>query len=550
MVNRCNKPKLINMEVKLPPQKVFRTPRPLLADAYTVGSDYFQSEKAKKKSVYYVVFRRKPHDFNPDLYQEGDDRIVFAGLTRIIEKLFYEPITHDEIDESIDFLKDFKTTTKGPKAYHFPEEMWRKIVDEYNGRPPIKIEAFPEGSVVYPNEPCIQITSEVEGMGEMAAWFEDILLQVWAASERVTQNQHWFTWLKENVVLKVNPDYTEEEANFYTSLMLHDFGARAAMVLEETEELGMYHLLTFPGTDSCAGAYQAWKMSDGIQFAGSVYALAHRNVQAFEKEKDCYQTLYDRSNDGDISSYVADCYDFKNCVEQYLIPLAKHAISAENGKIVVGRPDSGDALEQVIWICKQAEENGLSETLETSTGNWTTMTALRFLEGDGMKFPYMKKIILEMMNQKIAPHLSGLFGVGGGLRNELKRDNLSAKYALCSMGDDNQGVVKFSEVPGKSTLPGPFKVLRDEESLANKTTVVHIDEEGESALQVYYDGSNISEPFGKVMWELFGTWKKRLQETYENMPLSLDRDGERFPASERLLNQRLELLEKYAPNKA
>jgi nicotinamide phosphoribosyltransferase len=538
------------MEVKLPPQKVFRTPRPLLADAYTVGSDYFQSEKAKEKSTYYIVFRRKLHDVNPDLYLKGDDRIIFAGLSRIIEKLFYEPITHDEIDESIDFLKNFKVTTKGTKPYHFPEEMWRRVVDEFNGRPPIKIEAFPEGSVVYPNEPCMQITSMADGFGELAAWFEAILLQVWAASERVTQNQHWFNWIKYNVVLAVNPEYTNEEANFFTSLMLHDFGARAAMTMEETEELGMYHLLTFPGTDSCAGAYQAWKMSDGIQFGSSVYALAHRNVQAFDKEGDCYQTLYDRSEDGDISSYVADCYDFKNCVESYLIPLAKHAVKESNGKIVVGRPDSGNALEQVIWICEKAIENGLSDTFETPTGTWNMMTALRFLEGDGMKFAYMKKIILAMLEEKIAPHLSGLFGVGGGLRNDLKRDNLSAKYALCAMGNDNQGVVKFSEVPGKSTLPGPFKVLRNPDALENKCTIVFDYEEGESALVTYFDGSNLEEPFGKVMWELFGTWKKRIQETYETMPLSLDRGDERFPASEAILNKRLELLEKYAPNKA
>lgn len=538
------------MEVKLPPQKVFRTPRPLLVDAYTAGSDGFQSDKAKEKSVYYIVFRRKLHEVNPDLYEEGDDRMIFAGLSRIIEKLFYEPITHDEIDESIDFLKDFKITTKGTKPYHFPEKMWRRIVDEFNGRPPIKIEAFPEGSVVYPNEPCIQITSMADGFGEMAAWFEDVLLHVWAASERVTQNQHWFNWLKHNVVLVVNPEYTDEEANFFASLMLHDFGARAGITMEETEELGMYHLLTFPGTDSVAGAYQAWKMSDGIQFASSVYALAHRNVQAYDEEGDCYQTLYDRSDDGDISSYVADCYDFMNCVQSYLIPLAKHAIENGNGKVVVARPDSGDALKQVIWICTQAEENGLAEKFTTASGEWTAMTALRFLEGDGMKFKKMKEIILAMMEQKFAPHLCGLFGVGGGLRNDLKRDNTSAKYALAAMGNDNQGVVKFSEVPGKSTLPGPFKVLRSPEALENKCTIVFEHEEGESALVTYFDGSNLQEPFGKVMWELFGTWKKRLQDDYEKMPLSLDRGDERFPASEAILNRRLELLAKYAPNKA
>jgi len=537
------------MNVKIPPQHVFRTPRLLLGDAYTLGADLFQSNKAKEKSVYYQPFRRRLYDINPDLYTKGDNRIVFVGLTRIIEKLFYESITHDEIDETLDFLKDFKSTSKGQKRYEFNEKMWRSVVDDYNGRPPIKIEAFPEGSVVYPNEPVIQVSSMIDGMGELAAWFESKILQTWAASERVTQNQHWSNWLRDNVILAVNPDYTKEEAKFYTSLMLTDFGDRAGMTLEESEELGLYHLMTFPGTDTCSGAYQAWKMSDGIQFGGSVNALAHRNVQAYENEGDCYQAIYDHAEDGEFISMVADCYDFKHATQEYLLKLALHAKEKGNDKVIVDRPDSGDALEQVVWVCQLAVDNGLFEDLNTSTGNWKAMTNLKFIEGDGMTFKAMKEIIHVLMALKFAPHLCGLFGVGGGLRNDLKRDNLSAKYALSSMGKDNQGVVKFSENPGKTTLPGVFKVLRTPEALEKKETIVHIDEEGETALEVYFDGSNISEPFGKVMWELFGTWKNRLEEQFDKMPLTLEREDNNYPASERVLQNRLNLLEKYAPNK-
>lgn len=536
------------MEIKMPPQHVFRTPRLLLADAYTLGADLFQSEKAKEKSVYYLPFRRNLHSINPDLYDKGDNRIVFVGLTRIIEKLFYDPITHDEIDETLDFLKDFKATSKGPKRYEFNEDLWRKVVDDFNGRPPIKIEAFPEGSVVYPNEPSIQITSMSKGTGELAAWFESKLLQCWAASERVTQNQHWFKWLKKNVILKVNPDYTVEEANFYTSLMLTDFGDRAGMTLEESEELGLYHLMTFPGTDTCSGAYQAWKMSDGIQFASSVNALAHRNIQAYDKEEDCYRAIYDHAEDGEFISMVSDCYNFKKATQEYLLKLALEAKESGNGKVVVDRPDSGNALEQVVWICELAYDNNLFENVNTSTGEWKAMTNLKFIEGDGMTFKAMKEIIHSLMALKFAPHLCGLFGAGGGLRNNLKRDNLSAKYALASIGEDNQGVVKFSETPAKATLPGPFKVLRTKEALENKETIVHIDEDGESALVVYFDGSNIKEPFGKIMWELFGSWKNRLENEFENMPLTLEREGNNYPASEKVLNNRIELLNKYVTN--
>ena len=96
--------------VTLPKRKVFKTPRLLLADAYTVGSDKFQSKNAKQESIYYVTFRRQLHTVNPILYAKGDDRIIFDGLPILLEKLFFEPITHEEIDEAKEFLKTFKAT--------------------------------------------------------------------------------------------------------------------------------------------------------------------------------------------------------------------------------------------------------------------------------------------------------------------------------------------------------------------------------------------------------------------------------------------------------
>lgn len=522
-------------------RKIFKTPRLLMADAYTVGSDLFQSKKAKEQSTYYITFRRNLVDINKDLYTKDDNRIIFAGLTKIIDSLLYDPITHEEIDETLSFLKDFRV---GGMVYHFNEDMWRRIVDEYSGRIPIQIEAFPEGSVVYPNEPVVQITNQVMGFGELAAWFESKLLQVWAYSERTTQNHHWFVWLRENVIKKVNPSYTIEEANFFTSLMLTDFGDRAGICQQESEDLAMYHLISFPGTDTCSAAYQAWK-STGQQFGSSVKALAHRNVQAFDLEEDCYKTLYEVADNGEFLSMVADCYDFEYSVENYLLNLAKRSKEEDNGKIIVARPDSGDAKKQVLWLCDLAVQNGLYDTLETETGNWKSLTYLKFIEGDGMTFKMMKEIILELMNNNFAPHLCGLFGVGGGLRNSLKRDNLSAKYALSSIGADHQGVCKFSSNPAKTTLPGPFKVTRDEESLKNKCTIKHISEEGSSALKMYYSGINKDHAFGDIMNETLIDWKNRVFSEFDNMPKTLERENNNYPATDMLLKMREELLNTY-----
>jgi len=207
-----------------------------------------------------------------------------------LEKLFYEPVTHKEIDETKRFLANFKVTMAGLAEYEFPEEIWRRVVEEYNGRPPIKIKAMPEGSVVYPNEPVVQITCDVDGMGILAAWFESKLLQVWAASERVTQNEHWLKKLK-GMVREVDPTLDDETVTFLASLMLTDFGDRAGITLEESEELGMVHLYTFGGTDTCSGAYQAWKNAGETPVASSVNALAHRNIQGYTFEGDCYEDV-------------------------------------------------------------------------------------------------------------------------------------------------------------------------------------------------------------------------------------------------------------------
>ena len=52
-------------KVKLPSRKIQQTPRLLMADAYTICSEEFQSEGAKQKSTYYITYRKDLHTVNP-----------------------------------------------------------------------------------------------------------------------------------------------------------------------------------------------------------------------------------------------------------------------------------------------------------------------------------------------------------------------------------------------------------------------------------------------------------------------------------------------------
>ena len=468
----------------------------------------------------------------------------------ILEKLFYEPITHEEIDEAKEFLKTYKYTPSGFKEYYFPEHLWREVVDKFNGRPPIKIDAMPEGSVVYPNEPVMQISSLVDGFGELAAWFESKLLQVFAFSERVTQDRHWFEFLKEKIKF-IEPDMEDSVVSIIASTMVADFGDRSGFSLEESEELGEAHLYTFCGTDTTSGAYQAWKNSNHtIGIASSVYALAHRNVQAYNTEKECYEAMYNIAENNTILSMVGDLNHYKTALKEYILALALRSKNENNGKIVVARPDSGNALEEILFTIESAIEAGLYTTKVINNKTWYYATTLRFIEADGMSFQQMRIIIDALIEKGYAFYSWGLFGVGGGLRDNIKRDHLSAKYALCSKGNDDEGVVKFSDTFGKTTLPGPFKILRTQDALFNCKTIVHINEDGVNSMVEYFNGTNIYKPFNVGQDDDFNIIKNRLDLQFKTMPKTLKTDtNHNFPASDLIINKRRELLIKNAPDK-
>ena len=531
---------------------VHETPRTVLVDAYTIGANQFQSEKAKKKSIYYVTFRRILNNINPELYAKGDNRILFTSLQRILHRILYKPLEQWELDETEEFLAHAKVTTNGLKRYWFPKELFQRVIDEFGGRFPIKIMAMPEGSVVYPNEPCIQIENTVEGFGELAAWFESKILQCWSGSERATQDRHFYDQVRE-MYKKHFPHLSQEDINFFASIVVTDFGDRAGMNMMESEDQGMTGLYTFPGTDTFCGAYQAWKNSNKtIGLFSSVYALAHRNVQAFDKEEGAYNSLYETMENGDYGSMVNDCYGSRNAVVKYQLPLALRSKAEDNGKIVVSRPDSGVAKDEILFIIKTAIDNNLCAKVvyPGSDKEWTEGTYLHFIEGDGMTNHDILELIDLLCNMGYTPWTWGLFGQGGGKRNELKRDNLSAKYALCAMGEDDECVVKFSDTIAKGTLPGPFKILRTEEALKNKKTIVFAHEEGENAMVVYYDGLAEVDFFDGGMLDGFVEIKTRSHVQFDSMPKSLMSDtNHNYPASDAIVAERRRLLAKYAPDK-
>jgi nicotinic acid phosphoribosyltransferase len=338
------------------------------------------------------------------------------------------------------------------------------VVDEFGGYLPLKVEGVSEGGVVYPGEPFLRVQATAPGFGPLVPWFESTLLHVWSASERLTAARHFLRWAFELIRSWEPPSVTDDQCMFFARLMIHDFGDRAAACPQESELVAKVHNYVFFGTDTFRAAYQNWKNGAPPAFGSSVKALAHRIVQGFEREFDCYETMYASAENNEFLSMVGDCYDYWYALENKLIPLALRAKADGSGKVVVARPDSGDSVDMVVGTLERAKNAGLMQTVASTHGPMLASTTLRFIVGNGETYQTVRDVLEACLKAGFLPWRCGIFGVGGHLRNNINRDHMSTKFALCAVGNDNRPVIKLSMEPGKQTLP-LTKVLRDKTSL-------------------------------------------------------------------------------------
>ena len=514
-------------------------PKCLDGDAYTVAGEALASGSAREKSVYGLSFRRSPKDAPEFSGFCEDDRMVLFGLTDYIRNNLTKPITTEQVDTAENFMS---TAHAFGGPLNFDRTVWDRVIQDYDGFLPIKIEALPEGSTFYKNEVPVQVTSLDKGFGEVAALVEAHLVGMVAnASSRATMERHLLERMRD-YSREDMPNVSEEQILTSAQMMIHDFGMRASSASEESEVLGKAHLLSFPGTDTFNAAYQAWIENDKERVGSSILALAHRIVQGHGSEEETFNQLREAASNGNyirlkidsgringtieipvlgaggIGSYVADCFDFHAACEGPLLELAIEASKTDNA-IIVDRPDSGDDLENVMFVVNTATNAGLYTVQDNGR---KAMTNKRFIEGDSQNWDKLSRIMDTLKENDYSPVNCGIFGIGGWLRNTPSRDTLSAAYKLMSKGADDEATVKLSDTKAKISIPGPVYVLRGQSP--DQPSIVITSEtgfSGENALQTFYDGSvQGNEKFGTPCLEKFSDVQYRAIHEFDDSPLA------------------------------
>lgn len=378
----------------------------------TMSHGYFM-DKDQDARVAFDVFYRK----NPD----GAGFAIFAGLEQIIEYILN--LHFDE--EDIAYLRGQKL---------FSEEFLSYLKDfRFQG----DVYAFPEGTVMYPNEPVITVTAPLidAQLIETA-----ILLEVNHQSLIATKTRRIVRAAKGRMV----SDFGARRAHNMDAAV---YGARAAYI----------------GGAAGTATVLAGKMFH-IPISGT---MAHSWVMYFRDEYTAFKKYAETYPDATV--LLADTYDVLESGVPNAIKTAKEVLEPMGRRLKGIRLDSGDLAYLSKRARKMLDDAGLDDCKIIVSNSLDEYTITSILDQGGC---------------------IDSFGVGERLITSKSEPVFGAVYKIVAVEEDGafKPRIKISENPEKITNPGLKKVYRiyDEEGHAIADLLARADEQLDFSVPLRY----------------------------------------------------------------
>jgi len=379
------------------------------------------------------------------------EQAVFFGLQMFMKAYLTKPVTYDDIAEA-----------KAIYAAHgvpFNEEGWRYIVEKYQGRLPISIEAVPEGMVVPVRNVMVQVRNTDPNCAWLTSYIETALLRaVWYPTTVAT-----LSWSCRKVISQ----YMEQTADDASGLpfKLHDFGARGVSSEESAAIGGLAHLVSFAGTDNVSALMAARRYYDAEMAGFSIPAAEHSTITSWgrENETDAYANMLKQfAQPGKIVAVVSDSYDLWNAIENIWGDELKTQVENSGGTLVI-RPDSGDPVQIVTETIERLMRCFGSTT--NSKGYRVLPSCVRVIQGDGISLQTIDAILAAMVSRKQSAE-NIAFGMGGDLLQKINRDTM--KFAMKASAVQISGVWRdVYKDPitdsGKRSKRGRLALIRDQQ---------------------------------------------------------------------------------------
>lgn len=416
----------------------------MMMDLYemTMANGYF-SEETRADSVTFDVFYRR----NPD----NGGFAIFAGVEQIIEYI-----------ENLHFEEDDIAYLRGLKL--FDEEFLEYLKDyRFHGN----ISAFPEGTIMYPNEPILTVTAPLidAQLIETA-----VLAQINHQSLIATKTQRIVRAAKGRGV----SDFGARRAHNMDAAI---YGARAAYI----------------GGAGGTATVLAGKMFD-IPVSGT---MAHSWVMYFNDEYTAFKKYAEKYPNAAL--LLVDTYDVLHSGVPNAIRVAKEVLEPMGKRLFGVRLDSGDLAYLSKKVRKMLDEAGLEDCKIIASNSLDEYTIDSIIDQGG----------------KIDS-----FGVGERLITAKSDPVFGAVYKIAAVKKGDQVIpkIKISETTEKITNPGEKEVYRiyDENGSAIADLITKKDEE-----------LDLSKPYRYV--DPKKPWKNRMFEncTAKKLQIPIIVDGKR-----------------------
>lgn len=407
--------------------------------------------------------------------------LVIHGVHAKLNEILARPISQQEFD----FAREFYRRARVP---FFNEAMWVLVIEQHQGFMPFKVWAVAEGTAVLPGEPVLRVT----GPGELAVHFEPDLHRIYYES-LVATTAHV-------IARKIGADRFIEVGKRGTPNEMMHLQAAGAMYVGGGIRL--------TSNDAAAACFPT---------LGDVGTLGHRFVQFYDSEETAFRKAIEKT---DVAALLIDLTDSIRGIDLALKLKQEYRAS---GKKIWIRLDSGDIAAQTIYTLKRYRELGFEDPTLDKVIVEDISTVEDMLQIDQL---------VESAGFNAKRFL--IYGAGGLLVTKLKsRDVASSGYKLSQV--ESQHKIKFSNSPGKESLPGSPTIVRLPDG---HRLIAQVDEftQGQDLLELVYDHGKI------LVGENLERARQRVEPTYVWIEKYL---GSKTPKSEQVLASTRRLAEHY-----
>ncbi len=456
-------------------EQIVKQNKILQTDTYNRTMGHCKGERWSDQETYVLQMRKAEKGY-----------LIAAGIRRHIQQAVGRRVTQGELD----FAREFYA--RHANVPYFNEAMWQQVIDENDGYLSLEIDAVPDGTAVLSGDPILRVT----GPGELAAHIEPELHRIFYESLVATTAHEIATKIGANRFIEVGKRGTpNEEMHLQAVVAMYQGGG-----------------ISLTSNDAAAAIYPELK---------DVGTLGHRFIQFYDTEIEAFEQAVQTT---ETTSLLIDLTDSFRGIDMAIDLKQKYR---ETGKKIWIRLDSGDITEQSLYALQKFQDLGFDD-------------------------PVLDKVVVEdlsdvdqmvEMDEKIRaagfdPDKFILYGAGGLLVTKQKeRSKASTGYKLAEVVTADGRVepkVKFSDSPGKESLPGRPGLFNTEEG----RLIAQIGElRGEEDLLVpaYRDGE-ILLPQG------FAATRAQVEKTFAQIE---DVVGEKTPKSARTLQLTRELADLY-----